>query len=114
MVSTANKLRTLYDSNLNDEKKFEGKKRILEEFKNSLLVSKEEFKTIRIEKLASKNWNNEDFVGYLRYHSGSDFFYKEFEKADRNFSKFQERMKNLIDLSIEERKTLLKTKPAQK
>ncbi|EMN26997.1 putative aminopeptidase [Leptospira kirschneri serovar Sokoine str. RM1] len=114
LVSTANKLRTLYDSNLNDEKKFEGKKRILEEFKNSLLVSKEEFKTIRIEKLASKNWNNEDFVGYLRYHSGSDFFYKEFEKADRNFSKFQERMKNLIDLSIEERKTLLQTKPAQK
>lgn len=114
LVSTANKLRTLYDSNLNDEKKFEGKKRILEEFKNSLLVSKEEFKTIRIEKLASKNWNNEDFVGYLRYHSGSDFFYKEFEKADRNFSKFQERMKSLIDLSIEERKTLLKTKPAQK
>ncbi|EMO77329.1 hypothetical protein LEP1GSC127_3134 [Leptospira kirschneri str. 200801925] len=42
------------------------------------------------------------------------FFYKEFEKADRNFSKFQERMKSLIDLSIEERKTLLKTKPAQK
>nr|OCA01014.1 putative aminopeptidase [Leptospira interrogans serovar Copenhageni/Icterohaemorrhagiae] len=107
MVFTAGKLRVLYDSDLNDERKLEDKKRILEEFKNSLLVSKKEFKTIRIEKLASKNWNNEDFVGYLRYHSGSSFFYKEFDKADRNFSKFQERMKSLIDLSNEERKKLL-------
>ncbi|EMO77313.1 hypothetical protein LEP1GSC127_3133 [Leptospira kirschneri str. 200801925] len=32
MVSTANKLRTLYDSNLNDEKNFEGKK---ESWRNS-------------------------------------------------------------------------------
>ncbi|EMO04067.1 aminopeptidase domain protein [Leptospira interrogans serovar Icterohaemorrhagiae str. Verdun HP] len=79
----------LYDSDLNDERKLEDKKRVLEEFKNSLLVSKKEFKTIRIEKLASKNWNNEDFVGYLRYHSGSSFFIKNLTKQIVIFQSFR-------------------------
>ncbi|EMJ94226.1 aminopeptidase [Leptospira alstonii] len=113
LVSTAGKLQMLYDSELDDAQKLEGKKRILNEFKNSLLAAKQEFKTIHIDKLASKNWNNEDFVGYLRYHSGSDFFHKEFEKADRNFPKFHERMKALVDLSNEERKKLLESNPLQ-
>lgn len=81
----------------------------MEEFKSSLLTAKGKFKTIHTEKLASKNWNNEDFVGYLRYHSGSDFFRKEFEKTDRNFTQFHDRMRSLIDLSNEERKKLLET-----
>lgn len=109
LVSTAGKLQKLYDSDLVDSQKLEDKKRILNEFKNSIFAAKEEFKTIRMEKLASKDWNNEDFVGYLRYHSGSDFFHKEFEKAERNFSKFHERMKALVDLSNEERRKLLQT-----
>ncbi|MGJ4754626.1 aminopeptidase [Leptospira kmetyi] len=109
LVQTAAKLGTLYESSGTDSEKLEGKKRILEDFKNSLLAAKGEFKTIRLDKLAARNWNNEDFVGYLRYHSGTDFFHREFEKADRNFAKFHERMRALIDLSNEERKKLLKS-----
>ncbi|WP_061231160.1 aminopeptidase [Leptospira weilii] len=109
LISTADNLQKLYVSKSSDREKLEGKKRILNEFKDVLLSTKEEFKTIHTERLASKNWNNEDFVGYLRYHSGSDFFRKEFEKADRNFTKFHERMRSLIDLSNEERKKLLQS-----
>ncbi|ABJ76768.1 aminopeptidase [Leptospira borgpetersenii] len=111
LVETASRLQTLYATDKNDSEKLEGKKRILEEFKSSLLTAKGKFKTIHTEKLASKNWNNEDFVGYLRYHSGADFFRKEFEKTDRNFTQFHHRMRSLIDLSNEERKKLLEPDP---
>ncbi|AVQ13013.1 Putative aminopeptidase [Leptospira santarosai] len=109
LVETAGKLRTLYETSSSDSEKLESKKKIISEFKAQLLSVKEEFKTIPTEKLASKDWNNEDFVGYLRYHSGSDFFRKEFEKADRNFAKFHENMRSLINLSNEERKKLLQS-----
>ncbi|MDI7223733.1 aminopeptidase [Leptospira santarosai] len=109
LVETAGKLRTLYETSSSDSEKLESKKKIISEFKAQLLSVKEEFKTIPVEKLAAKNWNNEDFVGYLRYHSGSDFFRKEFEKADRNFAKFHENMRSLINLSNEERKKLLQS-----
>ncbi|AOP34724.1 aminopeptidase [Leptospira tipperaryensis] len=108
LVETAGKLQKLYSSEAGDSEKLESKKRILNEFKEVLFGLKEEYKTFPMEKLSMKNWNNEDFVGYLRYHSGSDFFKKEFERADFNFSKFHERMKAFVNLSNEERKKLLR------
>ncbi|RHX83964.1 aminopeptidase [Leptospira stimsonii] len=109
LVETAGKLQTIYTSQADDSEKLQTKERILNEFKDVLFALKEDYKTFSMEKLSKKNWNNEDFVGYLRYHSGSDFFRKEFAKADFNFSKFHERMKSLVHLSNEERKTYLQT-----
>ncbi|PJZ52002.1 aminopeptidase [Leptospira adleri] len=108
LVETAAKLKVLYEGPENDSEKLAGKKRILDEFKKSILAAKEEFKTIRLEKLSQREWNNEDFIGYLRYHSGSDFFKMEFAKADFDFPKFHERMRKLVSLSNEERKKLLR------
>ncbi|MCG6194049.1 aminopeptidase [Leptospira sp. FAT2] len=110
LVETADKLKSLYATGASDSEKLEGKKKIFDAFKESLLLAKEEFKTFEVEKLAAKNWNNEDFVGYLRYHSGTDFFKKEFEKTGGDFAKFHERMRTLVNLSKEERKKLLESR----
>ncbi|MBM9500457.1 aminopeptidase [Leptospira sp. 201903071] len=107
LVQTANRLKTLYTSPLEDEEKRKQKFELINEFKNLLFSKKNEFQTIRMEKLSKREWNNEDFIGYLRYHSGTDFFRKEFAAVGNDFSKFHERMRTLVALSKEERKKLL-------
>ncbi|MBM9577004.1 aminopeptidase [Leptospira sp. 201903070] len=107
LVQTANRLKTLYNSSLEDEEKRKQKSLLLNEFKNLLFSKKHEFQTIRMETLSKREWNNEDFIGYLRYHSGSDFFKKEFATVGYDFRKFHERMRTLVALTKEERKKLL-------
>lgn len=109
MMETAQKLKALYNSAEDDDKKREGKRRIIDEFKNSLVLKKNEFKSISVEKLSKRDWNNEDFVGYLRYHSGTSYFKKEFESSGKDFREFHTRMRKLIRLSNEERKKLLES-----
>lgn len=107
LVNTANRLQKLYTSETNETEKLKRKNEILSEFKNSLLAQKDDFKLISLEKLSKKEWNNEDFVGYLRYNSGSDYFRKQFETTGRDFSAFHKKMRTLVSLSNEERKKLL-------
>ncbi|TGK34908.1 aminopeptidase [Leptospira gomenensis] len=109
LMETAQRLKLLYASAEDDGRKLEGKRRIIDEFKNSLFARRNEFKLISVERLFKRDWNNEDFVGYLRYHSGTSFFKKEFESSGRNFREFHMRMRKLIRLSNEERKKLLES-----
>lgn len=106
MKQTAYNLKELYESSVNGEIKRKEKERILEEFKTNILTS-EEFKHYNTEKFKTKKLNNEDFIGMLRYNSGTEFFHKKFTELGSDFKKFHEEMRKLKGLSIEERKKLL-------
>ncbi|TGK00025.1 aminopeptidase [Leptospira langatensis] len=106
MMSTAKILKEVYTQGGTDESLKKKKAEIIGNFKDQL--SQQSWSKIDRKRLSEREWNNEDFVGMLRYNSGSNFFKKKFAEAGRDFSKFHEEMKKLKPLSVEERKELLK------
>lgn len=111
MESTRKKLEAMYSSPLQKNDKLKRKAELLDAFKKNLLalvrnrISKKQYK-----KLSERQFNNEDFQGVSLYHSGEDFFESEWKRAKMNFSDFHLRMKRLMDLSEEERESMLQGK----
>ena len=104
--NTAKKLKSLYESDLPDSEKLEQKKITILEFKNQAILEKlipEKFKT----KFLSKDWNNEDFIGAVRYKSGGSYFEKKFLEAKGNFSEFHKLVREYEKLSKEEKEKIL-------
>ena len=106
---TAFKLKAMYERNdLSDTEKFEQKKRIIEEYRTEILASADKFSNFNPEKFKKTPLNNENFIGILRYHSGSKLFQDKFKEVGRDFKKFHEEMEKLKPLSVEERAEMLK------
>ncbi|WP_109020364.1 aminopeptidase [Leptospira kobayashii] len=102
------KLDSLYKKEIPKEEKLIGKKKIIEEFKMEIVRLKfiPEEKIIEFQK---REWNNEDFLGVLRYHSGEDSFEALFEKAKGDFKTFHKLVHELFQLSSEDRKKFLQS-----
>lgn len=107
LKQTANKLKKLYDSSLNDEIKKKEKEKIIEAFKQEVITSKE-FRYYDTKKFEKRKLNNEDFIGMLRYNSGTEFFQNKFIEVGKDFKKFHEEMKKLEVLNKKERKELIR------
>ena len=106
---TAFKLKAMYDrEDLSDTKKFEQKKKIIEEYRTEILANADKFSNFNPEKFKKTPLNNENFIGILRYHSGSKLFQDKFKEVGRDFKKFHEEMEKLKPLSVEERAEMLK------
>lgn len=106
---TAFKLKAMYErEDLSDTEKFEQKKKIIEEYRTEILANADKFSNFNPEKFKKTPLNNENFIGILRYHSGSKLFQDKFKEVGRDFKKFHEEMEKLKPLSIEERAEMLK------
>ncbi|WP_411821851.1 aminopeptidase [Leptospira sp. 'Mane'] len=108
LKSYALKLDSIYKKDISKEEKLSEKKKIIEEFKSEII----QLKFIPEEKIAEfkkREWNNEDFLGVLRYHSGEGSFEKLFEKANGDFRTFHKLVHELFLLSEEERKKFLQS-----
>ncbi|TGL61261.1 aminopeptidase [Leptospira ognonensis] len=102
----ARMLDQVYNSNLSSEEKLKSKKEIIHAFKEEILkigiISEK-----KTEEFRKREWNNEDFLGFLRYHSGVKGFETIFQNVNRDFKTFHAEIKKLFDLSPEERKSFL-------
>ncbi len=107
LKETANELKEIYLSNISNDEKLKSKKEIIEKFKTKLLENFNQFQVLNIQKISESNINNETFIGTFRYHSGEKFFYKVYEECHFNFFEFQNRMRQLQNLSVIEREKLL-------
>jgi predicted aminopeptidase len=106
---TAFKLKAMYErEDLSDTEKFEQKKKIIEEYRTEILANADKFSNFNPEKFKKTPLNNENFIGILRYHSGSKLFQDKFKEVGRDFKKFHEEMEKLKPLSVEERAEMLK------
>ena len=106
---TANKLKELYDlDTISDEEKLIQKKNIIEEYRSNILKNSAQFSKFDPEKFKTVKINNENFIGILRYHSGSKFFQDTFDRMGGDFQKFHTEVEKLKSLSSEERAKLLK------
>ena len=106
---TALKLKEMYErSDLSDSEKLTQKKIIIEDYRLTILKNTDKFTKFDPEKFKTIPLNNENFIGILRYHSGSKFFHDAFTKVDGDFMKFHEEMEKIKALTIEERAVLLK------
>lgn len=102
----AEDLKTLYSSQLDTDKKLIQKRAIMNQFKEEVILKKlvpEE----KSKEFLAREWNNEDFLGALRYHSGEVSFESLFVKSGKNFGKFHKEVKNLFELPEETRKEFL-------
>lgn len=106
---TAFKLKAMYErEDLIDVEKLEQKKKIIEEYRAEILANADKFLNFNPEKFKKTPLNNENFIGILRYHSGSKLFQNKFEEVGRDFRKFHEEMEKLKSLSVEKRAEMLK------
>lgn len=95
-----------YKEDIPDFKKLERKSDLIQKFKMEVF----ERKLIPFDKyqeFLKRDWNNEDFLGALRYNSGETSFESIFQSCNGNFSKFHEGVKDIFKLSAEERKLFL-------
>ncbi|TGK10280.1 aminopeptidase [Leptospira fletcheri] len=106
LKKTAILLNEEYSKGGSDEDLKSRKKGLLAEFKKELKSQK--WTHIESARLSEREWNNEDFVGMLRYHSGTTFFRRKFSEWNGDFAKFNEEMKKLGKLSESERRNLLR------
>lgn len=108
IFETANILKAAYSEGGTEDQLREKKKKIIGDFRKKLLQTK--WTRINSKKLSEKDWNNEDFIGMLRYNSGTSYFRKKFLEVGKDFSKFHEEMRKLRAKTAEERKVLLEEK----
>ncbi|TGL10060.1 aminopeptidase [Leptospira levettii] len=102
----ADRLKEVYESNKNSETKLLQKQSLISEFKNKVI----EDKLIPEEKskeFLARDWNNEDFLGALRYHSGEVSFNHLYAKANYDLKLFHKEVKKLFDLPADLRKDFL-------
>lgn len=100
---TAFRLETIYNSNLSDAEKLERKREKIQEFKDIALKEKL-VSSKNKQKFLEKDWNNEDFIGVLRYKSGSKYFERIFEESDQNFERFHSKVMDYAKLTDQEKK----------
>ena len=106
---TAFKLKDLYENeSISEDEKLSGKAKIIEEYKAEIILNANLFKNFDIEKFKKQKINNENFIGILRYHSGSKIFREKFHEVGNNFPKFHKEIEKLKNLTVEERAELLK------
>lgn len=106
----ADLLKEVYASEKDKETKLELKKTIILQFKNKVIEDKlvpEE----KSKEFLARDWNNEDFLGALRYHSGEVSFLNLYETSNRNLSNFHKEVKKLFELPEEKRKEFLNKTP---
>ncbi len=101
--NTAKLLDSIYKSDLPDTDKLIEKQKIIRNFKEQLLQSGLIEKSSR-EKFLAREWNNEDFIGVLRYKSGEIYFKKVFDEVNQDFQAFHNKVKEFETLSVEEKK----------
>lgn len=105
----ADRLKEVYESDKDITTKQNLKESIILQFKSKVIEDKlvpEE----KSKEFLALNWNNEDFLGALRYHSGEVSFLSLYEKSNSDLSKFHDEVKKLFDLpEIERKKFLNKT-----
>lgn len=106
----ANQLKEVYESDRENNEKFELKKSIILNFKNKIisenLIPEEKSKEFLV-----REWNNEDFLGALRYHSGEVSFLKLYEQSNRDLAPFHKEVQNLFQMPEESRKEFLYPSP---
>lgn len=102
----AQSLDSIYLSEKSKEEKLKLKIATIAEFKEEVIRLKF-VPSEKIEEFRKKEWNNEDFLGALRYHSGSKGFEKIFLRVNEDFSQFHQEIRKLFELSDEERKVFL-------
>lgn len=101
--NTAVALQSIYESEITDSEKRKEKEKTIENFKSTAL----EMGLVPSEKetlFREKDWNNEDFIGVLRYKSGKKFFESKFQEAKGDFSLFHRLVRDYEKLSPEEKK----------
>jgi predicted aminopeptidase len=103
---TAENLKTVYSSNISDHDKLLAKKETIERFKEKAIYQKL-IPENSIDKFLKKDWNNEDFIGVLRYKSGNKFFLDKFDESNGDFSRFHIAVLDYKNLTDEERKTAM-------
>lgn len=106
----ADLLKEVYASEKDKETKLELKKTIILQFKNKVIEDKlvpEE----KSKEFLARDWNNEDFLGALRYHSGEVSFLNLYETSNRNLSNFHKEVKKLFELPEVKRKEFLNKTP---
>lgn len=103
----AKKLDSLYQSSLTDTEKRKQKKQLIQTMKTEFQDNKEGITVLNVNNYSQKEYNNANFLSYLRYDSGQDFFRSRFEKQDRNWGLFLKDMRQLSGLSATERQALL-------
>ncbi|MCB1307966.1 MAG: aminopeptidase [Leptospiraceae bacterium] len=101
------KLQELYNSDRTDSEKTIGKSELIAEFQSELKALQNEFKIINTAALAEKKFNNAHFLSHLRYESGQEYFQLRFDECNADWTCFFKRMRELNDLSAEERRALL-------
>jgi len=102
----AKNLESIYQSNQTKEEKLSAKQKIISEFKEEILKLKI-VSAKKAEEFRKREWNNEDFLGFIRYHSGVKGFESIFQKVNGDFQAFHIEIKKLFELSPEERKNFL-------
>jgi predicted aminopeptidase len=101
---TATQLKEIYESEISESEKIKKKKETIENFKLRLLNSGFVGKENR-EKFLQKEWNNEDFIGVLRYKSGKKYFEKIFREVNSDWKLFHvEVIQRYKDLPPEEKR----------
>ncbi|MEI7013480.1 aminopeptidase [Leptospira licerasiae] len=108
ILETANLLKNAYSEGGSENILKAKKSEIISDFRKRLIQTK--WTKINSKKLSEKDWNNEDFIGMLRYNSGTQYFKKRFQEVGRDFFKFHEEMRKLKVKTVEERKALLEEK----
>ena len=101
------KLKSLYNTELDDTIKVQEKKLIIEEFRKEILEKTSNFEVIKTANYSKAKINNETFLGALRYNSGETFFNSLYLKVNKDMEKFHEEVRKLTNLSKEERQKLL-------
>ena len=102
----ADRLKHVYDSDKDINSKQILKQSIILEFKTKVIEDKlvpEE----KSKEFLARDWNNEDFLGALRYHSGEVSFLNLYEKSNRDLSIFHKEVKKLFELPKEKRTEFL-------
>lgn len=105
IMETGNLLKESYAKEGKEDEIRKRKSEIIGDFKKKLRET--DWTKLNGKRLAERDWNNEDFIGMLRYHSGSKFFRERFDYVGGDFGKFHEEMRKLVSMSAEERKKLL-------
>ncbi|MCK6381499.1 MAG: aminopeptidase [Leptospiraceae bacterium] len=103
---TANQLNEMYDKNISDAEKLQQKNILIEEFKKSILDNIS-FSEMNRKKFLERKFNNEDFIGYLRYNSGGRYFRDVFHRCGKDFKKFHIEIEKLKSLTMKERALLI-------
>jgi predicted aminopeptidase len=104
----AQELKQLYDMDITDAEKLQKKQEIIMAFKERVILMSGQFQKFDVERFKKAKFNNENFIGLLRYHTGMAFFKNKFQEMGNDFPKFHEEMRKLKTLKKEERENLLK------